>query len=342
MDDRIHIIKLNPSSRKEKQKMPDDREGLLPFTERTEDGIRIFRYADQDHVSRGGSQMNISQLECFLSVANHLSFANAAEELSISQPAVSHQIQSLENELGGKLFHRTTRTVTLTEAGKMFYEDAKRIVTIARTAIHRFENPQDSSAEPFNIGCPSPMITELICRSLAEMKNIRKNLHPSMLNIPGPLITARTEDGTVDAGVWFEDKVHKRSGLRYREICRTPIVYGVSSHMGDLSEERIESLPMILCCGEDALPEIIRLQEDRAANKLPSELFFCDCIESSVEMARAGFGTVILPEIFIKDDEDMQKLPVGGTEPLSLGVYYRQEDGNDNSRQLAKILKEMA
>ena len=34
MDDRIHIIKLNPSSRKEKQKMPDDREGLLPFTER--------------------------------------------------------------------------------------------------------------------------------------------------------------------------------------------------------------------------------------------------------------------------------------------------------------------
>ena len=40
--------------------------------------------------------MNISQLECFLSVADHLSFAKAAEELSISQPAASHQIQSLE------------------------------------------------------------------------------------------------------------------------------------------------------------------------------------------------------------------------------------------------------
>lgn len=48
MDDRIHIIKLNPSSRKGKQKMPDDREGLLPFTERTEDGIRIFRYEEME------------------------------------------------------------------------------------------------------------------------------------------------------------------------------------------------------------------------------------------------------------------------------------------------------
>ena len=95
--------------------------------------------------------MNISQLECFLSVADHLSFAKAAEELSISQPAASHQIQSLENELGGKLFHRTTRTVTLTEAGREFLDDARRMVAIARTPVQSFENTEERESKPLNM-----------------------------------------------------------------------------------------------------------------------------------------------------------------------------------------------
>ena len=45
--------------------------------------------------------MNTVQLECFLSVANYLNFSRAAEHLRITQPAVSHQIGSLEDELGG-------------------------------------------------------------------------------------------------------------------------------------------------------------------------------------------------------------------------------------------------
>ena len=48
--------------------------------------------------------LNTTQLECFLSVANFLNFSRAAEQLRITQPAVSHQISSLEDELGAKLF----------------------------------------------------------------------------------------------------------------------------------------------------------------------------------------------------------------------------------------------
>ena len=59
--------------------------------------------------------MNTVQLECFLAVADNLSFARAAEQLHITQPAVTHQISSLENELNVKLFRRTTRTVALTK-----------------------------------------------------------------------------------------------------------------------------------------------------------------------------------------------------------------------------------
>ena len=53
--------------------------------------------------------MNTVQLECFLAVAQYLNFSKAAESVSITQPAVSHQIGSLEDELGVKLFVRTSK-----------------------------------------------------------------------------------------------------------------------------------------------------------------------------------------------------------------------------------------
>ena len=55
--------------------------------------------------------MNTFQLVCFLTIAEHLSFTKAAELLHVTQPAVGQQIQSLEKELGVKLFTRTTRSV---------------------------------------------------------------------------------------------------------------------------------------------------------------------------------------------------------------------------------------
>ena len=59
--------------------------------------------------------MNTTQLECFLAVAETLNFSKAAEMVNISQPAVSHQISSLEAELGVRLFLRTNKSVQLTK-----------------------------------------------------------------------------------------------------------------------------------------------------------------------------------------------------------------------------------
>ena len=55
--------------------------------------------------------MNTTQLECFMAVANFLNFSRAAESLRLTQPAVSHQISTLENEMGVRLFHRTSKSV---------------------------------------------------------------------------------------------------------------------------------------------------------------------------------------------------------------------------------------
>lgn len=109
--------------------------------------------------------MNISQLECFLAVAGHLSFARAAEELNISQPAASHQIRALEDELGGNLFIRSTRTVKLTEEGRAFLADAERIVAIAKLAAERFGRDSREGVLPFTVGMGRCMDRKLPIRA---------------------------------------------------------------------------------------------------------------------------------------------------------------------------------
>ncbi|NLL18676.1 MAG: LysR family transcriptional regulator [Clostridia bacterium] len=71
--------------------------------------------------------LNFRQLSIFVAVAELGSFTKAAKHLFMTQPAISWQIKSLETELGLTLLERGDRNVSLTEAGKLFYTEAKRL-----------------------------------------------------------------------------------------------------------------------------------------------------------------------------------------------------------------------
>jgi len=74
--------------------------------------------------------MDIYQLRYFMCVAGRQSFTRAAEELGISQPALSRSIQKLEDELGQPVFERKTRSVALTDAGILLQARASQILSI--------------------------------------------------------------------------------------------------------------------------------------------------------------------------------------------------------------------
>ena len=70
----------------------------------------------------------IHAMQLFLRVAELESFSRAAETLSLPKGSVSRQIQALENALGTQLLHRTTRRVSLTQDGMVYYERAKDLL----------------------------------------------------------------------------------------------------------------------------------------------------------------------------------------------------------------------
>ena len=95
--------------------------------------------------------MNTEQLRHFVITAKHLSFSEAAKELYMTQPAISHQISALEKELGTKLFHRSTRKVMLTKSGELFLEDAKRMLDMEEAAKERIQLTDSTSEMTLSI-----------------------------------------------------------------------------------------------------------------------------------------------------------------------------------------------
>ena len=79
--------------------------------------------------------MTLNQLESFLVLAQRLSFTQAAEDLFISQPALSRMISALEQELGLQLFYRSSRSVSLTPAGRAFAQECPRILDSYRSGV---------------------------------------------------------------------------------------------------------------------------------------------------------------------------------------------------------------
>ena len=89
--------------------------------------------------------MTLEQLRIFLAVADHLHFTRAAEELYITQPAVSAAIHSLEEEYGVKLFHRVGRRIEIADAGKLLQLEAQKImeqVALTERGLRELNNLQ--------------------------------------------------------------------------------------------------------------------------------------------------------------------------------------------------------
>ncbi|MDR5865501.1 LysR family transcriptional regulator [Halomonas koreensis] len=82
---------------------------------------------------------NLNDMALFVEVAKAKSFRRASEETGVSNPTISRRVSQLEEAIGLRLLHRTTRKVELTEAGKIYFERCRRIIDEARLAHEQLE-----------------------------------------------------------------------------------------------------------------------------------------------------------------------------------------------------------
>ena len=143
--------------------------------------------------------MDIRQLECFVAVAEELHFRRASEGLGLSQSALSERVSALEHELGARLFFRTTRQVSLTQAGSEFLQDAKRILSDIDRSVANVRHSADSDLHHIRVSGVDEAISMLLPRALLAFRQTDPKVHVQILEISSSeqhsqeLITHRTD-----------------------------------------------------------------------------------------------------------------------------------------------------
>jgi DNA-binding transcriptional LysR family regulator len=164
--------------------------------------------------------VDLRQIDCFLAVATDLHFGNAAERLSLAQSSVSEAIRSLENEVGGRLFVRTSRRVQLTALGEKLRLGVEPAVLVLRATLEDCRKTALGQASRLRIGFLGGGLYEL---TLPFVRHLRNKFHIdvewvelSLLDQFEAVAVGKVDaafcrlplshDGLVQCTVMFEDK----------------------------------------------------------------------------------------------------------------------------------------
>ena len=148
--------------------------------------------------------MEFQQLRCFVSVAECLSVSRAAELLKVSQPAVSRQIQSLENELGVLLFERVRKRMRLTGAGRMFLGRARRVLREAEESVDAVREKFGRGRTVLRIGFIAMLMDDLVVPSVNQFLRRREGVEVELVDLyPRPRLRMLRE-GEIDVALTAE------------------------------------------------------------------------------------------------------------------------------------------
>lgn len=288
--------------------------------------------------------MNTQQLESFIQVAENLNFARAAEVLNITQSAVSRQINSLETELGTKLFNRSTRSVSLTPAGISFLDDAKNVLKKLQLAALKIQNHTQSNVQILSIGCSNESNLFFLSEILSQCRLQIPELHPFVRVIPYRSILNLFIHGEIDILFGFKDDIPMRDGIIYKELTRIPICCAVPSEhpysqKNEINENELLSGNIIICNSYEIPSKVANIQT-RLANKfLPDSTYYCENLQVMFSLIKAGYGFAVLPDESSVDSQ-ITYVPLSGNAPISYGIFYKNTSKSPLIKNFLSIVQQ--
>lgn len=173
--------------------------------------------------------MELRHLRYFVTVAEELNFRRAAARLRVAQPAISRQIRDLEDELGFRLFVRAAKSVHLTDAGRVFFNEAHGILQRTDDAVRTARAVATGKQGKLHVGYAPSLTVEILPQALrkfqGQMPGVRVILHDlSSLEMLDGL-----RDHCLDLALLVRPPKAALAGLRFEELRRYPICVALAA-----------------------------------------------------------------------------------------------------------------
>lgn len=185
--------------------------------------------------------MELRHLRYFIAVAEELNFTRAADRLHMAQPPLSQQIQQLEAQLGFQLFRRTKRTVTLTEAGQVFFEEAQKILLQVDRAIQLAQQTSRGELGQLTIGFVSSAAHNVVPAILQQFRTLNPAVKLELREMTTNEQLQRLREGQIDIG-FIRPPVE--DGVNSEIVFREPLIVALpqTHHLADRAHVELREL----------------------------------------------------------------------------------------------------
>ena len=289
--------------------------------------------------------INLELYKVFYTVAKCKSITKAANELCLSQPAVSQAIKQLENQLGGKLFNRVSRGMELTEkGGKQVFECVSKAIELLETAEDKFKKLNGDNGGHLKISAPDTIISHVLMPYIKEFHALKPLVTISFINGTTQKTLDFIKDKKADIG-FVNLPIFDLDVTLVGQIGSLNDVFVASDKYSELKGKEIEfsslsNYPLIMLEQKTSTRQEF-INFTRSLNVELTPEFELASWKLCVEMAKGGLGIACVPREYIKDElEKGQLFELNVTPKIptrSIGVILNSE--REVAGELAEFLK---
>jgi DNA-binding transcriptional LysR family regulator len=291
--------------------------------------------------------VNLSQLETLHTISKTMSFRKAGELLNLTQPAVSAQIKSLEDEFKTVLIDRN-QPVTLTDHGRVFLDHAEQILSIVEEMKQKLSDLNSTPQGHILLGTTSSMAMQILPRVLSYFQNQFPLIKTTIHSMPSSQVMASVENGSVDIGITYltEKNPNVSSNVLYYDTFE--LVVSPKHPMAGRAHTTVDTLkdiPMIML-GPDTLGRRFLDKIFRKYNIQPNIVMELSSSEEVKRMVEIDLGAAVVSKLSIANELRMGTLKMIKVAELDtshpVGVVYKSGRYlNTAMRQFLSDLKGM-
>jgi DNA-binding transcriptional LysR family regulator len=193
--------------------------------------------------------LSLEHLRSFVAVAEERHFGRAAQRLRLTQPPLSRQVQKLERDVGARLLDRTPHGVELTDAGRAFLPDARRLLALAEAAIRSVRRAASGGAGELAVGFTPLAGLSMLGSVLDVVDDARAGVRLALRELPGPVQLDLLRTGVLDLALVrppvdpraFESRGFRREAL----VLAAPAGHPLAGDDAPLPAERLAGAPLL-------------------------------------------------------------------------------------------------